>query len=399
MMSSRGWVAGWTIALVAGLAALGRGQDDTGSTTAPIARGEQARPDPAIAALLGPIRERHDLPALGGAILSGDQLLGASVVGVRKAGDPTKATLHDQFHLGSCTKAMTATLLALLVEDGKLKWETTLEEALPEQARIMDPAYRGITIEQLLAQRTGFSAETAARDLTIGQMYGLKGGNREARRQYLEKVLAEPPDSPVGQKFVYSNRNYIVAGAIAERAADQDWESLIAARLFKPLRMSSAGFGAAGRKGRVDQPWPHVEKDGKPWPVEPGPMADNPPLMGPAGTVHASLPDWAKFVAAHLRGASGRDGLLPASAFQKMQRSLGPDQNYAFGWGIQDRPWGGGRVLSHSGSNTRNYAIVWAAPRKDFAVLAVANEGGDKMAAACDEAIAALIGHHLKNAR
>ncbi|MFO0959270.1 MAG: serine hydrolase domain-containing protein [Isosphaeraceae bacterium] len=375
-------------------ASIAQGQDEM--TSVPIAKGEQARPDPAIAALLEPIRERHGMPALGGAILSGDKLLGAAVVGVRKAGNPTKATLQDQFHLGSDTKAMTATLLALLVEDGKLKWETTLEEALPEYARTMNPAYRGITIEQLLAQRTGFSAETAARNLNLMQMHAMKGSQRENRRKYLEKILAEPPDAPVGQKFVYSNRNYIVAGAIAERAADQDWESLITARLFKPLRMTSAGFGAPGRKGRIDQPLPHIEKDGKPSPIEPGPLADNPPLLGPAGTVHASLPDWAKFVAAHLRGAAGQDGILPASAFQKMQKPSEGGQGYAFGWGMLDRPWGGGRVLSHSGSNTMNYAVVWAAPLKDFAVLVATNEGGDRMAAACDEAAAALIRHHVE---
>jgi hypothetical protein len=62
------------------------------------------------------------------------------------------------------------------------------------------------------------------------------------------------------------------------------------------------------------------------------------------------------------------------------------------GWLVTERPWGGGRVLTHAGSNTMNYAVAWLAPRRDFAVLAATNLGGNKAASACDEAAAALIG-------
>ncbi len=391
------WKAGPTLGLLMGLMvpiAMGQGPP----TTAPIDKGDQVGPDPRIVALLGPIREKHELPALGAAIVTGDRLIGVGVVGVRRLGDPTRATHRDTFHIGSCTKAMTATLLALLVRDGKLTWETTLEDALPDLARTMDPAYRRVTIEQLLAQRSGFSAESAARDLSILQMHALPGTNREKRGAYLKRILGEPPDVPVGQRFVYSNRNYVAAGAIAEKVSGQEWESLITTRLFRPLKMGSAGFGAMGHGNRVDQPWQHLVKDGKVVPVGPGPRSDNPALMGPAGTVHVSLADWGKFAAAHLRGAAGKSGILPAEDFRRIQTPA-TGQTYAFGWGFADRPWGGGTVLTHAGSNTMNYAVIWLAPRRDFAVLVVTNQGGEEAEKACDEAASAMIGLHLGAAK
>ncbi|MFQ5494401.1 MAG: serine hydrolase, partial [Phycisphaerae bacterium] len=129
-------------------------------------------------------------------------------------------------------------------------------------------------------------------------------------------------------------------------------------------------------------------------PIEPGPLADNPPAMGPAGTVHCSLADWAKFVIAHLE--AGRKGrrLLKASTFRKLHSpSFGGD--YASGWIARKRPWGGGRVFTHAGSNNANFCVVWMAPQKRFAVLVATNCAGGDTAKACDEAVWMLIQSYL----
>jgi CubicO group peptidase (beta-lactamase class C family) len=150
--------------------------------------------------------------------------------------------------------------------------------------------------------------------------------------------------------------------------------------------MSSAGFGAPGTPGKLDEPLGHNE-DGSP--RELGPGDDNPPAIGPGGTVHATLADWAKFVAAHLK----RDTkLLKPETYAKLHEPAeGDGKEYAMGWGVAERDWGGGRVLTHSGSNTMWYCVVWMAPKKDFAVLVAANQGKDKAAKACDEAASAMI--------
>ena len=85
-----------------------------------------------LRSLLAPIREKYDLPALAGAIVTSHKLVATGAVGVRKYGTETPVTINDEFHLGSDTKAMTATLLALLVEEGKISWGTTLGESFPD---------------------------------------------------------------------------------------------------------------------------------------------------------------------------------------------------------------------------------------------------------------------------
>ena len=78
--------------------------------------------------LLNTERIEHDYPALAAAIICNGTLVATDTVGIRKWGDNTPVQKEDAFHLGSCTKAMTATLVAMLVEEGKLKWDATLEE-------------------------------------------------------------------------------------------------------------------------------------------------------------------------------------------------------------------------------------------------------------------------------
>jgi CubicO group peptidase (beta-lactamase class C family) len=212
----------------------------------------------------------------------------------------------------------------------------------------------------------------------------------------VKAILAQGPENAPGMKFVYSNAGYTVAGAIAERVTNTAWEDLMRARLFRPLGMTSAGFGAMGTPGAdpPDQPYQHrAGLFGRVVAIGPGPLADNPPAIAPAGRVHCALGDWAKYIAAHLRAGKGdgKTALLKPDTWDKLHTPpAGGD--YAMGWLVTERPWGGGRVLTHAGSNTMNYAVAWLAPKRDFAVLAATNLGGNKAASACDEAAAALIG-------
>ena len=350
--------------------------------------------------ILEPIRKAHALPALGGAIVTTDGLWAIGAVGTRRAGGDDAVTVDDLWHLGSCTKAMTATLVARLVERGKLRWTTTLGEAFPGLKDTMDPGWPGVTLEQLLANRGGAPAGLD-RDGLWGQLWAHKGTPTEARRLLLEGVVKHPPEYEPGSKFLYSNANFAIAGHVAETLAGASWEDLMRREIFTPLGITTAGFGAPGRAGeKADQPRGHA--GGKP--VEPGPGADNPVAIGPAGIVHMSLADWGRFVAAHLRGArgdavTGADGkpFLTADSWKKLHTP--PGDGYAMGWAVSTRPlWAKGdgkgdtgRVLNHNGSNTMWFCVAWIAPEKGFAVLVTTNVGGDDAGKATDEAAAALI--------
>jgi CubicO group peptidase (beta-lactamase class C family) len=345
-----------------------------------------------VAAVLAPLRERHDVPALAAAVVVGGRVVALGADGVRRRGSDAKVTTSDRFHLGSCTKAMTATLVARLVADGALSWDASVADAFRDLAKV-DPGWRQATLEHLVTNRAGAPESPDA--ALWARLFSHAGTGPEQRRDLAEGVLARPPVHAPGSRFLYSNAGFALAGAMAERKAGVSWEDLVRDRLFRPLGMESAGFGAPGKRSALDEPLGHRE-DGTP--VEPGPGSDNPAAIGPAGTVHASLSDWARFASLHLLGEE-RGGLgLPAEAFRRMHRPP-KGSEYAMGWLAVDRPWGGGRVLTHAGSNTMWFAVVWLAPKKGFGVLVACNQGGAKAEKACDEAASALIPLGLKTDR
>ena len=341
--------------------------------------------------LLEPIRSQHKLPALGAAVVTSRGLEAIGVTGVRKAGTEVAVTADDVWHLGSDTKAMTAFLAAALVGDGTLKWETTVGEIFPEAAAAAaSPAFGRITLRDLLSHRSGLPANAPwgliprRQPITEQRLAAVKSAS-------LDKLGAEP-----GAKFLYSNLGYVLAGAMAEQATGVTWENLMMTTVFGPFGMTSAGFGGVGTPGQIDQPWPHGP-DGSPV-KENGPDADNPPVLGPAGTVHCSLTDWSRFIADLLRGARGEKARLSPALYETLQTPP-PGGDYALGWIVADRPWGGGKVLTHTGSNTMNLAVAWVAPLRDIGVLIVTNQGPPAAAKACDEAASALIREHLKTGK
>lgn len=342
--------------------------------------------DKAIEALLEPIREKHQVPGLVAGIVKSQGLTAAGATGVRKAGSPELITVNDKLHLGSDTKAMTATQIAMLVEESKLSWQSTIGEVFASFKTDLHADFHAVTLEQLLTHRAGLPANGPFFEFNQGPIVG----RREA---FLKKMLGQPPLHPPGTKFLYSNVGYIVAGHFAEQVTGKSWEELMTAGLFGPLEMGSAGFGPPGTKDLVDQPWGHKLVFGKIQPLQ----LDNAPLLGPAGTVHCSLADWGKFIALHLRGARGDGTMLKPETF-KVLHSPPAGQEYAMGWIVVQRSWARGRALTHAGSNTMWFATAWIAPEREIAFLAVANQGGDAGARACDAAVAALIGREDKSA-
>lgn len=262
--------------------------------------GRRAPGPEALETVLEPIRLKHSLPALGGAVVSSEGLQAVGAVGVRRSGTDVAVTRNDLWHLGSDTKAMTAAMIGRLVEQGRLTWETTIGETFPELDGKLPPGIGKITLLELLSHRSGLPANT---------LWGVaprEGTTREQRLFVVGTLARVRPVAAPGTAYLYSNLGYVVAGATAEKAADASWEDLMRRLVFGPLSMTSAGFGGTGTPGRVDQSWPHVA-DGKPVPKN-GPDADNPPVMGPAGTVHCSLSDWGKFISDQLRSARGGAG-------------------------------------------------------------------------------------------
>ena len=352
-----------------------KGRDKGNSTTLPA----PVYADERVSRILAPVRDEYHLPGLIGAIVKGNRLAAIGALGIRKIGSSEPMQVTDQVRLGSCTKAMTATMIATLIEAGKLSVSTTIRQVFPEVAPGFHRDFQSVTLWQLLTHRAGLPPNAP--------WWQLSGETTtDQRRDLLVRMLGDAPQSRPGTRYIYSNVGYALAGLMAEQVTGRSWEDLMRQRVFEPLGMLSAGFGPPGHAGRVDQPWGHQPVGREVRPTQ----KDNAPAMGPAGNVHCSVPDWALFVAAHLRGSQGKGSLLKPASFRALHNPA-PGSDYAGGWVVGERSWAGGRTLTHNGSNTYWYVAVWIAPARDFAVLTATNQGGPAGEEATDQAASKLI--------
>jgi len=317
----------------------------------------------------------ENIPGMIAAIIDSSGILQIESAGVRKIGSPEQITNNDQFHLGSCGKAMTSAMIATLVAEDKIGWQTTLIEVFPELEDSILSEYHNITLHQLLTHRAGI-ANTCDHCMLYEDL-----DIEESRYLNMINVLKEPNDLNAGD-YYYSNIGYVIAGAMAERVTGQSWETLMRNRIFEPLGMSSAGFGPPGTIDQIDQPWGHNKSNGEWQPSQ----LDNPEEAGPAGTIHCSIEDWAKFISIFLK--QNNTAILERRFIDKLIEPVG---NYACGWVVEYQDRADGLVLAHNGSNAMWYVGIWVAPELNRAFIAGTNSCNDHTEVIIQSAINNLI--------
>ena len=325
---------------------------------------------------LADVRAKDQLPAAAVMIQIDGKTVASSAQGLRAIGFPEAVTLRDRWHLGSDTKAITATMIGRLVDKGLLRFDDRLQDLLPDLSETMDPAYRTVTLRQLLSHTGGLPPLTDDADLPEFKRIIAKSKSVQAQRRAIASVyLAKPLASPVGE-FSYSNIGYIVAGVIAERRTGKSWEDLVRQEIFKPLGIQESGFGLPGHAKKVDAPWGHRESDGKLVALSPNdPEGQDPPALGPAGTIHMTLADWMRFAQDQLDGVHGRGRLVSAKTYRILHTPV--SENYALGWGVKLDEQGMPLLLTHSGSNGHWLADIRIMPKHDMIILFVSNAGND----------------------
>jgi CubicO group peptidase (beta-lactamase class C family) len=346
-----------------------------------------------LAAMLEPVRAQHNLPAMSAVVVLSNRVVGIGAVGLRKVGATETVTIHDKWHIGSCTKSVTATLAAMLVADGLIQWNSTIAGIFPEYSSLMHSQWRHVTLEWLVQNRGG--APNAVPSAIWSQMWDFPGSPRDARIHMMTNMTKAAPAATPGITNIYSNTGFAIAGAMLEKVSGRPWEELVRDRIFKPLGLTSGGFGVPATPRYMNEPWGHILQNEVMTPVQPGIDADNPTGNAPAGAIHMSLMDQAKYCMLHINAAKGRSDLLSTAAATKLHTP--PDgQDYAMGWIAVPRPWAHGNTLTHAGSNTQWYTIIWIAPAREFAVVVNTNFGGDTAAPATDAVVGSIIKSFLQ---
>ncbi len=346
-----------------------------------------------IDATIERIVQKYDLPSMVGAVIVDGTLHATGVAGVRKAGSDIEAELNDCYHLGSCTKSMTCCLAAMLIEEGKLRWDSTVLEIFPEFAETMNPVYKAITVQQLMMQHSGLPRDVFPDGMEISEFYDFPGDTiQEERHYYTGLILQTEEVYQPGEKYLYSNAGYITLGAMIEKITGTSWESFIQERIFTPLEMTSAGIGTYGSEAQVDAPWWHVfDEDGQRIAYAPTKENDLPPVYAPAGLVHCSITDWAKYIQVHIKGEFEDQTILKKETIQRLHQPAYSDVAYACGWILIDTSVIGIPFIVHDGSNGMNLSHVWFSPQTGFATMAITNQGGETATAGIMEAINTLM--------
>jgi CubicO group peptidase (beta-lactamase class C family) len=335
--------------------------------------------------------EKEKFPSFAAAVVRGKDIVAAGAAGVRKAGSTEKVTLQDKYHIGSCTKSMTALLAVMLDSEKTIRLTNRVGDILetweiPEEAE-------AITLEFLLQNRSGLGNKPNEK---LWRRAFLDTSKPETqRRRFLEGFLREPLESEPGTEYLYSNIGFSLAGAMLETAANKSWERLVEEKIFTPLKLTSGGFGPPSTSGELDQPWGHVWKDDRAVPKEP---SDNPRAIAPAGLVHLSILDCARYAAFHLTAARGEVPELRPYRDTLYQAPEGG--SYGMGWVISKRSWAKGKVLNHAGSNTMFHTVIWIAPEINFACVVSTNidDDGNTIAKACDRIVGKLIEEYVLKA-
>ncbi len=341
--------------------------------------------DAGLDAMVEFVRLKNELPAMAAIVVLQGQIAESAASGRRSASRNQPVAIGDKWHLGSLTKSMTGTLTGVLVEQSLMSWEMTPLDVWPQLAATIQDQYRTVTVAQLLSHQSGLPTDVAAIPSFQAVVDAAPGSVMEKRFLWASELLALAPETGTGD-FLYTNAGYIVVGAMMETLTGSRWEDLMSDNIFGPLGMHDSGFGAPGTTGQVDEPWGHRFQNGGLIPFPPGPGADNPASLGPAGTVHGTLQDYALYMLSHINGERGVPGIVTTETFRFLHSPAG-DWPYGMGWQIETPDEDtGGAVLQHSGRNDRWFAQVALAPGLDIGLLIVTNVGG----VAANEAIGEL---------
>lgn len=339
-----------------------------------------------LQAIADEVRSKNNLPCLILGVRVGDT---THVVasGTVADGRTEAVTPLSHVHIGSNTKAMTAVLVARKVQEGVVKWTTRVGDVFPDVQ--MPKQLADDTFIDLLSHTSGVSTES----YPPGANWFMLRTPEDGQHALFVRLVAKMAMTPKGE-FHYSNGNYVIAAAMIEHVTHQTYSQQMKREVFGPLHMGSVGYGAP--TGEHD-PWPHIHKGAKLVAINPknpaiGTVADNAPVITPAGRVNLTLEDHLKFASAFWCG--GPDGYLSPSSLAALETKH--QASYGLGWIVVDRPWADGVALTHSGSNTMNFETLWVAPKKKLAIVAYTNVGGDTMAGILDQAIGRAVEEALK---
>ena len=315
------------------------------------------------------------VPGVAIAIVKDDRVVFAKGFGVRELNKPEPVDEHTLFAIGSSSKAFTAASIAMLVDEGKLKWDDPATKHLPG-FQLFDPySTRELTITDLLSHRSG---------LTRGDL--LWYGSSYDRNEVLRRVRYLKPSWSLRSRYGYQNIMFLAAGQIIPSVTGKTWDDFVRERIFTPLGMKSSTTSIKAFTASANVATPHSKINEKLQAVS-WRNIDN---IAPAGSINSNVEDMAQWVRLQLGGGVYQNQrLLSAAAIKEMQTpqtiiriegaqlGLYPEAHfltYGLGWFLSD--YRGKKVVEHGGAIDGMRAEVAMIPEEKLGLVVLTNLQG-----------------------
>jgi CubicO group peptidase (beta-lactamase class C family) len=310
----------------------------------------------------------------------------AGVINKNTGVDVTNDTL---FQIGSMTKAWTATLVMMLVDDGVLDLDVPVVTYLPELKLGDAEVTKTVTLRDLLSHRSGIG----------GDHFIDTGRGDDTLERYIETLGDIGQDHDLGATMSYCNTGYSIAGRVIEKVTGKVWDDVLRERIIRPLGLTHTNTlpeEALLFRTAVG----HIKLPGND-DFQVSPVWMLPRACGPMGLVNAQAADALAFAKLHLDEGRGPDGkqLLSVASVKQMQEAQieVPDKytlgdRWGVGWILFD--WEGHPVYGHDGATLGQRAYLRIIPEARLAVAVLTNGGESHKCfdALCREVVQELAG-------
>ena len=328
-----------------------------------------------LKSVLKEYRMQYDIPALVIGIFTPDTIIIAAD-GIKDVLTKKDINSSDQFHIGSCAKAMTAFMAARLVEKRILSWDSRILEIFPEWEQKMLDDYKNKTIADLLSHRAGIQPFLHGIEFKDVPKYIFQGSKKEKREKFAEWLLQRKPTIDKTKKYIYSNAGYTVAAVMLEKVTNKSWEELMQDEVFTPLNINGK-FGWATDISS-NQPLGHIKpyewglSNSRDWIILPDSLNYDCQLLEPGGDISISMYDYCIFLQENLKALIGKGCLLKQSTYRFLHYGR---EIYSMGWG---NPYEKGHhYLSHDGSAGTFYCRNLLCKEGKYGFAIFANSGNE----------------------
>ena len=311
------------------------------------------------------------IPGMAVGIVQDGKLIFSKGYGVKTLGGNDPVTEKTIFQIGSTTKAFTATLAGMLVDDGKFKWEDKVVDHAPD-FMMYDPwVTKEFQIMDLMAQRSGMPAYAADTLYVLG-----------FDRSYIKKAIRNiKPVTSFRSHYAYQNSLWLVAAGIIEKYAGKTWEQSLQERLFGPLGMSDSSADMQSFLKAKDVSSVHADEGDKVIALSKNwEFLDWSYVAGPAGSINSNVVDMAKWLTFQMNNGKVNDKQLVSEANMQIIHTpktvigLGGDVHknifYCLGWlYMEHTPY---PIIWHNGGTLMKTMIAYV-PEQKVGIVVLSN--------------------------